>query len=269
MDLTWISTQSLFMAINTLLWTISYPSIRHDHPKAEIELHLQTALDAVHVASLKWPGVASALQLYLTLAEACMTAYDGDASARYGVPMSRDTVHADVDANLGRHSISFPTDSSPISSHGRVRLGSPHVECTEVQIPQMDTKRPNESNVFLHDSTAPSTALPIVTYSVSAEPSQSLSFDLSAYSNPLPPPLSYNVAVSSADSAMDRSLFFGTFGDPYTQILHAGYANPGPIDGLSLEQQSELMDNLETNRIGGQLRETSPRQILYAVAYAS
>jgi len=36
-DITWIFLQSLFMAVNTILWTISYPEVRTLHSKEELE----------------------------------------------------------------------------------------------------------------------------------------------------------------------------------------------------------------------------------------
>ena len=263
-DLTWIFTQSLFMALNTLLWTISYPSIRHDHPKPELELHLRTALEAMHLASLKWPGVAPALELYSTLAEACMTAYEGDSMVKYGARSSKDPTPSDIGTIPAQMSASFTADGSPTSRYNGVLSESSHGRRIETQV-QVATDGPGVDSLFLQHSIPPSSSLPAATYSLGPEPSQQLSFDLSAYSNPLPQPLSYNPTASHTEGAIDRSLFFGTFGDPYTQILHAEYVNPGPITGLSLEQQSELMHNLEASRVGGQLRETSPRQTLRAV----
>lgn len=35
-DVTWIFTQSLFMAFNTVLWSLSYPEIRREHPIEEV-----------------------------------------------------------------------------------------------------------------------------------------------------------------------------------------------------------------------------------------
>ena len=75
-DITWMFGQALFMAINTILWTLSYPSIRKAHPKAEVEQHLQAALEAIYIVSRKWPGVESALDLYMTLADTCLKAYE-------------------------------------------------------------------------------------------------------------------------------------------------------------------------------------------------
>ena len=77
-DLTWVFTQSIFMALNTVLWTLSYRGIREEHPKSDVEKHLFRARDAIFLASELWPGVESALELYLYLISACLKVYDLD-----------------------------------------------------------------------------------------------------------------------------------------------------------------------------------------------
>ena len=77
-DITWIFTQSIFMAINTLLWTLSYAAIRKKHPREDVEKHLVTAMDAISQCASRWPGVSSAMQLYEDLIHAIMKIYDKD-----------------------------------------------------------------------------------------------------------------------------------------------------------------------------------------------
>jgi hypothetical protein len=74
-DLTWIFTQALFMALNTILWSLSYPTIRRKHPIDEVKVYLQQALEAIDQTSERWPGVQSALQLYENLIQGCLKAY--------------------------------------------------------------------------------------------------------------------------------------------------------------------------------------------------
>lgn len=75
-DLTWIFTQSLFMAINTMLWTLSYVEVRRKYSRETVEGHLNVAMEAIEQASERWPGVASAVQLYQNLIFAIMRIYD-------------------------------------------------------------------------------------------------------------------------------------------------------------------------------------------------
>lgn len=79
-DLTWIFTQSLFMALNTILWSFSYPEIRREHPIEEVRHHLDVALEAIDLAAERWPGVESALLLYRSLVAACLKAYNSEES---------------------------------------------------------------------------------------------------------------------------------------------------------------------------------------------
>lgn len=79
-DLTWIFTQSLFMVFNTVLWTLSYPEIRKEHPIEEVQGYLDMALEVIVFAAERWPGVHSALLLYKRLVVACLKAYNSEES---------------------------------------------------------------------------------------------------------------------------------------------------------------------------------------------
>jgi hypothetical protein len=77
-DMTWIFTQAIFMTINTVLWTLSYYEVRTAHPREEVKAHLDVALHCIKQAIERWPGVASAIELYENLIRACMKIYDKD-----------------------------------------------------------------------------------------------------------------------------------------------------------------------------------------------
>lgn len=79
-DLTWIFTQQLFMALNTILWSLSYPTIRQQHPPEEVRQHVANCLEAIDMTADRWPGVQSARQLYDNLIWGCFKAYDSDRS---------------------------------------------------------------------------------------------------------------------------------------------------------------------------------------------
>ncbi|KAL4935600.1 hypothetical protein BDV06DRAFT_234177 [Aspergillus oleicola] len=79
-DLTWIFTQSLFMALNTILWSLSYPEIRKEHQLQEVERSLEVALEGIMLAAERWPGVRSAGMLYENLIAACLRAYNTEES---------------------------------------------------------------------------------------------------------------------------------------------------------------------------------------------
>ena len=75
-DLTWVFTQTIFMAINTVLWSLSYEEVRTKYSRESVESTLDVAMDAIGLASERWPGVASAVNLYQNLIAAIMKIYD-------------------------------------------------------------------------------------------------------------------------------------------------------------------------------------------------
>lgn len=77
-DLTWIFTQSIFMVINTMLWSLSYVEVRRKHPREDVKKHLDVAMECIQLASERWPGVLSAVQLYTKFIEAIMRIYEKD-----------------------------------------------------------------------------------------------------------------------------------------------------------------------------------------------
>lgn len=77
-DVTWIFTQSIFMALNTILWALSYREIRNKFSFEEVEYHIREGLQAIFMCADRWPGVISAHQLYENLVSACLKAYDAD-----------------------------------------------------------------------------------------------------------------------------------------------------------------------------------------------
>lgn len=79
-DLTWVFVQALFMALNTVLWTLSYPEIRKEHSIDEVQGHLDMALEVIVYSAERWPGVQSALLLYKRLVAACLKAYSTEES---------------------------------------------------------------------------------------------------------------------------------------------------------------------------------------------
>jgi hypothetical protein len=109
-DLTWIFTQSVFMALNTLLWSLSYPDIRREHPIEEVKGHLRTALEGMALAAERWPGVESAIRLYQSLISACLKAYDTDESFVVHSPSSQPSPPSI------RDSATPPITSSPSST---------------------------------------------------------------------------------------------------------------------------------------------------------
>ncbi|KAJ5715720.1 uncharacterized protein N7483_012901 [Penicillium malachiteum] len=109
-DVTWIFTQSLFMALNTVLWTLSYPEIRKEHPVEEVQNYLDMALEVLVFTAERWPGVQSALLLYKRLVAACLKAYSTEESFVVHSPSNHPTPTSSQEVTTP------PTMSSPSST---------------------------------------------------------------------------------------------------------------------------------------------------------
>ncbi|KAE8441851.1 hypothetical protein EG329_004252 [Mollisiaceae sp. DMI_Dod_QoI] len=97
-DITWIFVLTIFQAVNTVLWSISYPEVRSLHPKEELEEHIEIALDVILKCRERWPGTSAASDLYATLAKACLKSYDTRESSQAPSSLSA-TSPALTDAN--------------------------------------------------------------------------------------------------------------------------------------------------------------------------
>lgn len=111
-DITWIFLLTVFMAINTILWTISYSEVRALHTKEELEEHIDIALDIVTKCRERWPGTAAASHLYSKLAKACLRSYETNDNSQPPSSIS-ETSPSLTDAN-----------SPSASKHSSARTGS-------------------------------------------------------------------------------------------------------------------------------------------------
>ena len=109
-DVTWIFTQAIFMAMNTMLWSLAYEEVRKANPRSEVEQQLQIGMDSIELAAERWPGVSSARELYTHIIDAVLRIYDKDGD----VP---------VTANSPSDGSSPPTHLSDAST--RLRTESP------------------------------------------------------------------------------------------------------------------------------------------------
>ncbi|RYP06751.1 hypothetical protein DL765_009380 [Monosporascus sp. GIB2] len=75
-DVTWVFLLTLYMAINALLWSVTYPEIRALHPREEVQELVNVSLDIIDQCSERWPGTSAASQLYSTFAKACLQSYE-------------------------------------------------------------------------------------------------------------------------------------------------------------------------------------------------
>ena len=115
-EATWIFVQSIFMAVNTLLWTLSYEEVRKLHPREEVQSYLDVGLESILLSAERWPGTASAHHLYVTLIEAVLKVYDRDGDIN---------VSADSTIVSPESARSQSTPTAPLAGHRE--SGSPPV----------------------------------------------------------------------------------------------------------------------------------------------
>ncbi|KAK2873919.1 hypothetical protein FQN49_001990 [Arthroderma sp. PD_2] len=174
-DLTWIFTQSVFMALNTILWSLSYPEIRKEHPVGDVIGEIRLAMEILAISSERWPGVESALELYKSLISGCLKAYATDESyVVHSPPSTRpspDPCSEFATPPPMSHSPNTATIPSPLSqprSTGN-RLSPNPYDTTRSRTP-FETARlhPGQPNF---DSTTPSPHTTMSTSSYKLEPS--------------------------------------------------------------------------------------------------
>lgn len=259
-DLTWIWTQTLFMALNTILWAISYPEIRMDHSKAVVENHIMQAQECIVAAAERWPGVEAAMELYETLISACLKAYDRkDIPSVMVKPDPEDTSPV-----ISERNISQPLDSSPStmmsslgspqpseytasssSSTGVESQGLPKTTHTAHQFAKhgLDAHYQVTAESINPPKAAHSPLYlgPDATHNVKQVPLSTLRYPTS---HPVPQvQMDFSTPMTSYDH------YFAMMGDPYFQYFQAPAFHQPPPPSLNQEQQGELMRNLESDNV--------------------
>ena len=252
-DLTWIFTQTLFMALNTILWALSYPDIRREHPRKELREDLDVAQESIRLASQRWPGVESALELYQNLVSACLKAYDGSSEASYVVESASNKASpASLQDALTPPQLSSPgtLGASPRSDHNAPR-SSPagyFQECDTLH--RKPHPSPTFSDYSLTDSTLSSSYQSIVTQQppVDLAPTYQMTAafaPITAYSSmPQSLPAFQPPIYTTTQKQYGQ---YPPIGDQYSQYLHAPYVPQQPLQTLNQEGQMELMRSLENN----------------------
>lgn len=208
-DVTWIFTQAIFMAVNVMLWSLSYSEVRANHSRDEVERHLLVALESIELASERWPGVASALQLYHNLIGACMKIYDKDGD----IPIAA----------------ASPSDSASVVSHtidgvNRSRATSPATASTASVSTPSEATQP----AFGH--------LP-----VNQKPQQSMfNFNSSQQGIPISKPGMTSHAQAAPDHYSQQQAATRPFVDASSQHIANGNDNPNNIPSFGYPQPSQF-----------------------------
>ncbi|KAI0165656.1 hypothetical protein GGR57DRAFT_130348 [Xylariaceae sp. FL1272] len=99
-DITWVFLLTLYMSLNTLLWCVaSYPDVRAAHSRDKVQELVNVALDIIDQCVERWPGTASASQLYSTLTKACLQSYESNNTPILSSPGSLNTPPSQADTS--------------------------------------------------------------------------------------------------------------------------------------------------------------------------
>ncbi|PBP28284.1 fungal specific transcription factor domain-containing protein [Diplocarpon rosae] len=253
-DITWIFVLTLFQAINTILWSISYPEVRVLHSKEELEENIEIALEIIFKCRERWPGTGSASQLYSKLAKACLKSYDTTENLHPPVsititsPSSLNSPSASEPSSATSSSIAFsqkPFPSPPpqfayvfdqVPEEANYRTfppPPPSFRSGSIFASPSNMQTDRRFSYFPPDSAQPH-GLPNAWNSVAADQHQM----------PAPPlpQMPQPVTVDSAYLMQPTNYAFGSqgFGDQnYDTVMRHG--------SLSQQQQTELMESLETD----------------------
>ncbi|KAF2750164.1 hypothetical protein M011DRAFT_456101 [Sporormia fimetaria CBS 119925] len=277
-DITWIFTQSIFMAINTILWTLSYSEIRRQHPRDEVEAHLLVALESIKLSSERWPGVASAMELYKNLIAACMKIYerDGDVPISATSPSDSASVSSHQVDGINRSRTTSPATASTASINTPSEAPFAYVAAPAPSLFNLAASQGDTSGGAVAQPTSiqPSPQhLETLPY-LDPSPKSSIDASISDFNianatqfNPLPtftelPQWNPNFAMQQQDpfslapsqtlsSPMWNESYAADRGYPMTDYLYPQWAMDEDRDmGLNQEQQMELMQTFEANETG-------------------
>ena len=266
-DLSWIWTQSAFMALNTILWALSYPEIRRENSKAIVENHIMQAQECISAASERWPGVEAAIELYDVLVAACLKAYDN-----IGAPVATASNQETAAPIKFERYESQPSASSPstmVSSTGSPRPSDIATSPLSSTLATPPAPQPFASTVGpVSQSFNQDTSGQYISYdtvpSGKPMPLDPTEMNQPYQSNPgdttiqIPFPAfpafqdpnqlkSLQAQTESAIPLTNYDQYFAIMGDPYFQYFQAPDFYQPSMPCLNQEQQVELMRNLESD----------------------
>ncbi|KAJ4332753.1 hypothetical protein N0V95_009579 [Ascochyta clinopodiicola] len=276
-DVTWIFVQSIFMCINTMLWTLSYEKVRRLHSREEVEGHLNVAMESIKLASDRWPGVASAMELYHNLIEACMEIFnkDGDVPITANSPSDCASVVSGsiVDginrsrttspATASTASVSTPSDNVPPFGHlptqGQQLFGHEHVRAnssnfasspssqhSSLQPPQQTPHYADPSPKTSIDANVPTFSYPPTTQ-FSALPTTFAELPQWNPTFSMPQQDPYNTATMPLTSPLYNEYYAANQGYQMADYLNPGWSQEARVNGLNQQQQMQLMHDFEMN----------------------
>jgi hypothetical protein len=256
-DITWILVASLFMALNTVLWSLSYAEVRRAHPKAEVIELTDLGLQSIFACADRWPGTTSAYGLYCELVQARLKVFDDQVNGQQEpapcwpeaspTSLSFGAPHSTQSSPLLSGAHQRPSVSSLTSSNGpspQSSFGYDHQSPASHSYTSGSMASPNYLNVYGEASLNPAANLFNTAFIINPLP-----FDAAAAAQTsppcMPPATSYNLPPGSIDTMLPP--FSTDF--QLEQILHPPMAlvPPRRQESLSQAQQQELMETVETD----------------------
>ncbi|KIW18377.1 hypothetical protein PV08_02665 [Exophiala spinifera] len=279
-DITWIFTQAIFMALNTVLWCLSYPAIRQQHPLDEVLLHIQDALKAIELCADRWPGVKSAQQLYENLVSGCLKAYDADKTAES--PAASDYISSttqDISSSTSQfaNSPASTTNTSLLGAQSPQSIHSVHTQAAGPNSFKMSASKftdhvqqgyqpqpeavpsasqPNTLVTQYMPSALPRLDLPAMHFSLPGfQPHNTANYIPTSSpgsnhwtSSPLMPGIIPGL-TGSPNMNYDELPYLAPFGQEYSRYMHQTYPSGYQMQSLSEQQQLELMASLERSQL--------------------
>ncbi|EMD95858.1 hypothetical protein COCC4DRAFT_18753 [Bipolaris maydis ATCC 48331] len=276
-DVTWIFTQSIFMCINTMLWTLSYSDVRKLHSREEVEGHLVVAMESIKQASERWPGVESAIGLYHNLISACMKIFDKDGDVPISASSPSDTAsvaNGNVDginrsrttspATASTASVGTPSDrvtapfgyipnNQPLFNfvNGQANAPAPFSSAPSVQQADLHSS-PQQPPSLTHNDMSPKTSvdssIPIYTHPPTTQfNSLPTTFAELPQWNPtftMPSQDNFNMPVASP---FYNESYAANQGYEMADYLNPAWSQDSRGTGLNQQQQMELMHDFEMN----------------------
>jgi hypothetical protein len=285
-DVTWIFTQAIFMAVNVMLWSLSYSEVRRNHNRDEVERHLIVALESIEHASERWPGVASALELYRNLIGACMKIYDkdGDIPIAAASPSDSASVVSNMVDGINRSRTTSPATASTASVSTPSETTHPPFGYLPVDQnqPLFNFNTPQQKSQ--HSPSRPSSQSHSAPYHVSPQkvPSQpyldtsprasldnnipAFNYSVSPQFTPLPTTFAelpqwtpaFSMPLQEPFATPNQPLMSPMYNEHYaanqgyamTDYLYPQWGQDHRGNGLNQEQQMQLMHDFEANETG-------------------
>ncbi|KAK3634490.1 hypothetical protein LTR56_015218 [Elasticomyces elasticus] len=292
-DLTWIFTQAIFMTINTTLWSLSYVEVRRKHSRADVEKHLDIAMEAIQLAVDRWPGVASAVQLYHNLIDAVLKIYekDGDIPISAATPSDVASPPQTFPDQFNRSQTTSPATVSSASVVTPPANGPPFgyfqqqarrsVEQPPPVPYQSEVYNAQQSSSQQHMQTMPANMQPAHhgsqgSIQMNQYVPQGQGFNPNSYSNPLPqwtPDLNApgwnNSTQYQAPFAQSQTLY-DSYGNPVFDPNNQAYPFPGmqdsnPQDPNGGNQWMNDYWNMDTGVFGSGLNQHQQQELMQSL----